>query len=635
MTSRKEILFLVVVSAAIVVLVTTALLGKKTSKDSSHQKTPRAHEESSRHEATLDQKKDKARKTSSRKDAAPATTRTISMYEVITFHEPKTIAPPDRVSARRHVVAALGQALDQNRYEEAALFNSILSQEAFQRAYRTMKAWTQIRDPETGFIPRNHREIFWNAKDTAADCFPFMLLASHFLDKESEKLWLDTLAREREITGTLPRTIRMQPVSVIQETSRTLIFGGAEYVKDGLLAVTERLGRGPWFDRMEEITHAILTSSTIQAPAGLIPAVDSEVNGDLLQALPRLYWATGREEYLTMAERIAETFLFEIIPKNDGLPAAFWDFAEGKSITSRFKFRDHGNEIIPGLSEIYFLEKAKGRPQAARYREPLKKFLDLILTVGRTGDGLWYNTVNTQTREVIDKSVIDNWGYVLNGFKTFDLAEGTNIYAAEIQRGMRGAASRKSFPWQGVDQDGYADTIESMLYLLPWFDIPECRAWVDDEIEVLFLKQLPSGFVEGWYLDGNFIRTALLYAQYKTQGAMAAPWREDVRMGAALDKRGNALFIYITADSPWTGAVQFDYPRHRVIWNMSADYPRLNSTPEWFVVEPKETYGVLNLDSGKKKLCSGESLIRGFAVTLDGRRPVRLKVAEVKRAASQ
>ena len=61
---------------------------------------------------------------------------------------------------------------------------------------------------------------------------------------------------------------------------------------------------------------------------------------------------------------------------------------------------------------------------------------------------------------------------------------------------MRAAATKHSIAWEGNQQDGYADAIESMLYLLPWFDIPECHYWVDDEIEVMFLKQQEDGFVE-------------------------------------------------------------------------------------------------------------------------------------------
>ena len=100
-----------------------------------------------------------------------------------------------------------------------------------------------------------------------------------------------------------------------------------------------------------------------------------------------------------------------------------------------------------------------------------------------------------------------------------------------------------------------------MLYLLPWYDIPEAHYWVDEEIEVMFLKQGADGFVEGWFLDGNFMRTALMYGQYKTQGLTLDPWSEQVRVGAALDRESDTLYVYLAAEEDWQGRLRFDTPR--------------------------------------------------------------------------
>ncbi|HID65114.1 MAG TPA: hypothetical protein EYP49_20540, partial [Anaerolineae bacterium] len=456
------------------------------------------------------------------------------------------ILPPDRVSARRHVVAALHEALARGDFEQAAVLNSILSQEAFQRAYRALKAWEKVRDPETGLAPSaTHPKVaYWDTRNTAADLFPFLLLASQYLDEDNEKLWLEALANERQICGPMPCKIHFRPIRVMEEDLPTVIFGASEYAKDGLLAVAERSGRGLWFERLEEVENALIDAAYVQTKAGKICASGTEENGEMLQVLSRLYWATGNEKYLEMAERIGEAYLFDVFPKNQYLPATHWDFAKGQPMSQDFRFRDHGSEIIPGLTELYLLEKLQGRPQAARYREPLKKFLDTALTVGRTEDGLWYNAVDVTTHEILDRGIVDTWGYILNGYQTFDMAEGTDAYADEIERVMRAVTTHKSVRWEGQLQDGYADSIESMLYLLPWFDIPECHRWVDDEIEVMFGKQLPSGFIEEWYLDGNFIRTSLLYATYKTQGITFEPWRENVRLGAAYDRNKKDLYIY-------------------------------------------------------------------------------------------
>jgi len=562
---------------------------------------------------------------------------------------PEPIVPADRVTARRLVVAALHEALAHHDYEQAAMLNAILSQEALQRAYHTLKAWEAVRDPTTGLIPHAASPFYnqWDSEDVAADSFSHLLIASAYLDPDNRASWVQALANERRICGALACRITLASGKVVEEDLDTRIFGTSEYAKDGLLAITERLGPGPWFDRMREGIDAILDIAYVETQAGVIPSNGAEVNGDLLQVLSRLYWSTGDKRYLQMAERIGEAYLFEVFPGNQGLPADYWDFQARRPSTEDRRFRpaaesianvrpfrlvDHGGEIIPGLTELYFVERMLNRPQADRYREPLRQFLDTILVTGRTDEGLWYNSVDIDTLRPFDNSLADTWGYILNGLQTFDLAEGTDRYAVEIERTMRAAATKRSIHWEGELQDGYADSIESMLYLLPWFDIPECHYWVDDEIEVLFLKQRSDGFVEGWYLDGNFVRTALLYAQYKTLGLMLDPWQESVRVGAAFDHDRETLYVYLTSQEDWQGELHFDTPRHRTIWHLPIEYPRLNQLPEWYVVEPESVYLVTNLDTGETHLYSGQELAEGLSVVLGGSQDNVLRLTITTRA---
>jgi hypothetical protein len=547
------------------------------------------------------------------------------------YSEPN--APPDRVTGRRLVVAALYDALARNDYEQAAVFNAILSQEAFQRAYRALRAWETLRDPNTGLIPHAASPFYnqWDGEDVAADLFSHLLIASIYLDPAKKASWVQALNNEREICGVMSCRVELDSGAVVKEDLDIQIFVTSEYAKDGLLAVTERFGSGPWFDRMREGVDAILGVAYVETQAGLIPSNGTESNGELLQILPRLYWATGDVRYLRMAERIGEAYLFEVFPNNRGLPADYWDFqarrplhederfrppAESTARVQPFRMADHGGEIIPGLTELYMAERMQNRPQADRYREPLRQFLDKILVTGRTDEGLWYRSVDVETLGPFNSELNDTWGYMLVGFQTFDLVEGTDRYASEIERTMRAVATKHSINWEGNRQDGYADAIESMLYLLPWFDIPECYHWVDDEIEVMFLKQRGDGFVEGWYLDGNFVRTALLYAQYKTQGLGLDPWRESVRVGAAFDRENGMLHVYLAAQEPWQGKLRFDTPRHRTLWNLPLEYPRVNGAPEWYTVEPESVYLITNLDTGEVSSFSGRELAEGLPIAL-------------------
>ena len=230
-----------------------------------------------------------------------------------------------------------------------------------------------------------------------------------------------------------------------------------------------------------------------------------------------------------------------------------------------------------------------------------------------------------------DERVIDTWGYILNACQIFDLAEGSAYYSEEIERTMQAVTLLKSFDWEkGRHHDGYADSIESMLYLLPWYDNLDFQYWVDDEIEIMFQTQSPSGFVGEGYLDGNFIRTALLYAFYKTQGVVAEPWIEGLHIGASYDKNNDELYIYLSANAEWNGKLKFDQPRHRTIWNIPFEYPRLNGNPEWYVVEPQMKYSIINLNTGKESIHNGQSLIEGINVTQERLgAPINLKVIKL------
>lgn len=550
-----------------------------------------------------------------------------SVEKVISTNFPVSdILPAERKTNRRDIVNKLDNALETRQFLQAAYLNSQLSQEAFRGVYSVLKAWEKTIDPDSKLLPTalpDRKYAYWNAPDTASDLLPFLILASYYLDRNNMDFWVNIIVEERKICGKIPCTVKFRPTKVIKEDLSVSIFGASEYAKDGLLAISERLGRGEWFSRMEEIMDAIIKLSAVPTKTGNIPSSESEVNGNMLQVLSRLYWATGKKQYLDMAERIAEAYLFEVLPRTEYLHPSSWDFTNNRFPEScRTNFRDHGNEIIPGLAELYLLEKVQGRPQAGRYRQPLKKFLDKVLKTARTPDGLWYNKVSRETKEIMktafagSSGITDTWGYLLNAYKTFDLAEGTHIYDKEIKRTMRAAASRKSFKWERQAQDGYADSLESMLYQLPWFDIPQCRLWLDDEMEILLSKQQPNGFIEQIYLDGNWIRTVLLYALYKTQGITAQPWDNSIQLGACYDNTKKELYLYIAADNQWKGILKFDGPRYRQIWSLPFEYPRLNSSPQWFIAQPQKTYTITNLGSGEKTLVTGNSLSKGLEISL-------------------
>ena len=49
--------------------------------------------------------------------------------------------------------------------------------------------------------------------------------------------------------------------------------------------------------------------------------------------------------------------------------------------------------------------------------------------------------------------------------------------------------------------------------------------------------QRPDGHFEYWYGEGNFNRTALLYALMQSRGVRPAVWQQGVGIGAVADGR--------------------------------------------------------------------------------------------------
>ena len=517
------------------------------------------------------------------------------------------------------MVQALGAASDRGDLAEAARINGELAHEAQMAALRGTRAWETLRDPGTGLIPEGPTRPFWYVSNTGADCLPFLWETCHELDPSHEGLWWLAFDQDRRLCGILPQTVHFNPTRVERGTEYEELFGGAEYIKDGLIGMAERYGVGPWFQRMDEIAREVNLRAPLGTARGRIPGNDTEINGDLLIYLPRLYWFSRDTNYLAMAERIADLYLVDILPKTGGLPPLYWDFARGRlakrANAGVVKYRDHGNELIFGLAELYFLERQLRLPAADRHRAPLRAMYDRMLTVGRSPDGLWFDSADLQSGEAKPR-IIDTWGYVLNALQTFDLAEGTNRYTGEIRRAMRAAAARKSFPWEHEHFDGFADALEGMMYLLPWHDLPECRAWVDDEMEVLLAFQQPDGSLARTYLDGNFIRTVLLYARYKAQGARLLPWREDLRLGAARDAADGSLLLRVRADAPWEGRLSLDRPWHRDLWGMPLNYPRINAPPEWFPVAAESPFRIENPAGSPATDLKGAALQGGIPLSL-------------------
>jgi hypothetical protein len=506
---------------------------------------------------------------------------------------------------------------------QRAAANGRLVQEGLERSHRYLHGWLAKADPKTGLIPRNLTDSpYWNGRDSAADNYPFMVLSAWFTDRAvfdgQMRRMLDTEKRVTRREGWRRLTDEYAlagegGLRFPEADANRIFFNSAEYVKDGLLALTEWLGPSPWSDRMFELVDDSFALAATETPFGRVPLVGLdqeagvEVSGDYLQALARIYWLSGGDEkYLEWGTRLADLYL---LPAGKRHPTR--DFAV-------LRLRDHGCEIASGLSEFYAtLHFAGTRPggekwaaKKAEYQPYVHEMLDRILAVGRNADGLFYNSVNPQTGAVVDARISDGFGYVLDAFHTVYLVDGTEPYLEATFEPLAALPERyRGFAWEPSpnapagrpgSHDGYADAIEGVLNLMNRLPEGDPRAmaaagWLDSEVREFWSRQQPDGIIEGWHGDGNFARTTIMYCLWKSQGVSAHPWRADVRLGAVRD--GDGVAISLSADTAWSGRLVFDRPRAKEHLRLPVDWPRINQFPEWFTVEADRGYEVVTCEA--------------------------------------
>ena len=369
------------------------------------------------------------------------------------------------------------------------------------------------------------------------------------------------------------------------------------------------MGPSPWQDRMmemlDELHHHTEDFTTLGQYFKRASSVE-EIHGEMLQTLSRVYWMTGDKKYLNWAIKIADHYLLDT------------DLSQ----VDYLRLRDHGCEIVGGLSELFLSLYHLSHPKLEAYRPPLYRLLDRILVFGRNADGLFYNAINLQTQTVIDDRITDNWGYILNAYYTTWLVDQKVEYIDAVRKPFK-ALNRdyRNYNWEPGAQrgqlgshDGYADAIESGINLLNRENNPDLRLWIDSEIKVMYGMQQADGIVEGWHGDGNFARTALMYGLWKTQGARLSPWNPSLRLGA--EPTPNGTCFVITAQNDWNGQLIFDSIRHKTILNLPVDYPRINQFPEWFTIDPLVNYRITASDQKLSDTYSGAKLLEGLKIKL-------------------
>ncbi len=482
---------------------------------------------------------------------------------------------------------------------------------------RTLLLPDRVPGPGSGLAPGDNTRLY-TPHNSGADLYPYLILTAELTDPElyrgrmMEMLRSDV--RYTNTTASIPGNLNLNT----GELGPPSMFGAGEYAKDGLLTVTEYLGRTPWYYRMVDMVADAMDHASVESRFGKLPAPDSELNGDYLQVLARLGNMTGDQRFVDWARRIGDAYIEEVIPGSHGVPSGQWDFTTHTG-DQRLRLRDHGNELIVGLVLQYANESRWKTPRADKWRPVLATLLDRVLA-SANADGLLYNEVDAATLKPFAPGLSDNWGYVYGAVYTFYQCTGETRYRDAVIKVLRNLPKYRRYVWEPRPRDseltlgsfdGYADTVESALYLVAREPVPEALDWIESEMQVMFGMQKPDGHIEYWYGEGNFNRTTMLYALMQSRGVRPVHWQPGIRVGAVQD--GSRLHLSLVAPSPT--AVRFDFARHRRTLNLDRNYVRLNEFPEWFTVDENTPYRLSQAGDASPALVRlGSELIAGVTL---------------------
>ncbi|MCP4645319.1 MAG: hypothetical protein GY851_33055 [bacterium] len=471
-----------------------------------------------------------------------------------------------------------------------------------------------VRDEASGLFRPTGPE--WNYRDTAADCYPFYIWAAYYTDLAIlDTVMVDALEAEQRLCNhvdRLPVRYNMDRGEKIVTDLDTMIFGASEYAKDGLVPIVEITGKDrPWFARMQGIVDDIFKHARYDTPYGKIPSKNIEVNGELLQILPRLYCMTGDRKYLEWAHVLADSYL---------LPGGF--------VPKRLS--DHGCEIVGGLGLLFAIDCKAAPEKSEQYKPHIEYMCDTILARGTNSDGVIVGSLQDTPGPHDSVGLRDGWGYDLVSFLDYDMALGTNRYGDAIHMPLTNLLKPRymKFNWDHGSRDNVADSVEGGLYLLYRDPVPEGFLWADREIATMLVDHTDPDRLWGVHkLEANTVRTVLIHTMLHTRNTIARPWKQGLRLGAA--PCGDGICLFLSSDEPYEGTIQFDVPRHRITMGFEQDWPRMNAVPEWYTVEPdgEHVYSVTDVDAGTTRAVTGKALSEGLPVRVEAGKPLRLAVS--------
>ena len=335
--------------------------------------------------------------------------------------------------------------------DDAALFRQARANgrdfhDALASAQRLLKAWLTHADTKTLLLPdripggtrglaAGDARRLYTPHNSGADLYPYLVLTAHLTNPDLYHGRLLQMLRNEVRFTTAQDSVPGNLELSTGELGPPSLFGAGEYAKDGLLSITEYLGRTPWFYRMVDMIADAMKRAPVASRFGNLPGSDAEINGDYMQTLMRLAAMTGDPRFRAWGRRIADAYMDEVLPGNHGVPSGKWDFSAHTG-DGRLRLRDHGNETVVGLVLLYALEQSEGTERAKKWQPGIARMLDRILA-SANADGMLYNEVDAATLKPANQGLSDNWGYVYGAVYTFYQCTGEARYRDAVRRVLK------------------------------------------------------------------------------------------------------------------------------------------------------------------------------------------------------
>ena len=517
--------------------------------------------------------------------------------------------------------------LENKEYFEAAKINSKLSSSISSSLLNFNKGWMETQNEETlliGYRPYWESQYhLYVPEQSGADFFPFLYIASNLFDNSSfhkVSWWLKDHKELIDANG-LPLVFDVYNKEPIQRDLDSQIFGASELVKDGFIPLIEFYGpEHISLNLSEQMILSIFNTCSKSSKMGCIPSQNSEVNGELLISLSRMYLYTKDKKYLKMGLPIYTKYISKILPSNNYLPCQYLKKNKESCNSNDFSTGDHSNEIVVGLVEFNHVLKLETY-DTNRSDFVLRKMLDHLSKYALDKNGFWIRKGKSNGKT----PYIDTWGYLHNAYFLARSNKITNISFINLSLSNLNNNSIYSFAY---NLDGVADSTEGTIYLQKVSKDNLNFQTITKNIFYLLKGQKNNGMYMKNYKDGNVARTLTLAYFYYTHGTHTIPWEPNLSLGSI--QINESLYIYLQSNNSWSGSLIFDTPRSKE-WTEQNYYPRINSWPEWFTIDRTKIYNVSI--NNKSQTIKGSLIIQnGINMSLDSNKKNYIKIKKITKS---